>query len=242
MANFVIVHGGFGGGWEWAEVARELRVQGHEVHTPTLTGMGERWHLGPKVGLSVHVKDVMASLEFEDLHRVVLCGASYGGMPVTGAADQSAERIALLIYIDALVPKDGQSALDLFPATVGEMIRANADADGHGWVEVPEAILPPAGLIPEDKRARYVSRLRPQPVATFTEAVQLTDGIDTIPRAFIRCIVEGPEGAGDPIAPIAARAMAENWLYREVHAPHDPHLFDPGGTAELLHELAITCG
>jgi pimeloyl-ACP methyl ester carboxylesterase len=240
MANIVIVHGGFGGGWEWAEVARELRVQGHEVFTPTLTGMGERWHLGPKVGLTVHVKDVMAVLEFEDLHRVVLCGASYGGMPVTAAADQSAQRIALLIYIDALVPRDGQSAFDLIPAAVGEMIRANADAHGHGWVDVPEAVLPPAGLIPEDKRARYVARLRPQPMATFTEAVQLTDGIDTIPRAFVRCTVEGSESAGDPIAPIAARARAENWLYREVRAPHDPHLFDPGGTAELLHELAIT--
>jgi pimeloyl-ACP methyl ester carboxylesterase len=240
MATFVIVHGGFGGGWEWAEVARELRAQGHEVFTPTLTGMGERWHLGPEVGLSVHVKDVMAVLEFEDLHRVVLCAASYGGMPVTAAADQSAQRIALLTYIDALVPRDGQSALDLLPEAFGEMIRAKADAHGHGWVDVPESVLPPTGLIPEDKRARYVARLRPQPVATFTEPVQLTDTIDTIPRAFVRCTVEGLDIGGDPIAPIAARARAENWLYREVRAPHDPHLFDPCGTAELLHELSIT--
>ena len=86
MATFVIVHGGFGGGWEWTPVARALRVQGRMVFTPTLTGMGDRVHLGPDVGLATHVQDVVATVEFEDLDEVILCGASYGGMPVTGAA------------------------------------------------------------------------------------------------------------------------------------------------------------
>src|SRR6478735_11761016 len=77
MATFVIVHGGFGGGWKWTPVAQALRVRGHTVFTPTLTGMGERGHLGPDVGLATHVDDVVATLEFEDLHEVILCGASY---------------------------------------------------------------------------------------------------------------------------------------------------------------------
>ena len=118
MATFVIVHGGFGGGWEWTPVALKLRVQGHVVFTPTLTGMGERVHLGPDVGLATHVEDVVAMLEFEDLDEVILCGASYGGMPVTGAADRVADRIRLIAYVDALVPADGQSALDLLPRGV----------------------------------------------------------------------------------------------------------------------------
>jgi pimeloyl-ACP methyl ester carboxylesterase len=240
MATFVIVHGGFGGGWEWADVATKLRGRGHEVFTPTLTGMGERSHLGPRVGLSVHVQDVVAVLEFEDLHRVVLCGASYGGMPVTGAADRAADRIALVIYVDALVPEDGHCALDLLPEAVGEMTRASADMQGQGWLAVPESVLPPAGLIPEALRARYVARLRPQPVATLTEPLHLTGAIDALPRAFVRCTAGELEIGGDPIAPIAARARAENWLYRELAAPHDPHLFDPDGTAAILHELAST--
>ena len=100
MSIFVIVHGGFGGGWEWTPVAQLLRERGHSVFTPTLTGMGERSHLGPRVGLSTHIEDIVAVLEFEDLHNVVLCGASYGGMPITGAVDRASERIALLVYID----------------------------------------------------------------------------------------------------------------------------------------------
>ncbi|HVF11830.1 MAG TPA: alpha/beta fold hydrolase, partial [Actinomycetota bacterium] len=84
MAEFVIVHGGFGGGWEWTEVAKDLRSRGHEVYTPTLTGMGERSHLGPRIGLATHVEDVTSVMEYEDLRDVVLCGASYGGMAVTG--------------------------------------------------------------------------------------------------------------------------------------------------------------
>ncbi len=88
MATFVIVHGAFGGGWEWTPVAQALRQSGHEAYTPTLSGMGERSHLGPRVGLTTHVEDIVAVLEFEDLHNVVLCGASYGGMAVSAAAGQ----------------------------------------------------------------------------------------------------------------------------------------------------------
>ena len=238
MATFVIVHGGFGGGWEWTEVATELRTRGHLAFTPTLTGMGERSHLGPNVGLSTHVQDIVAVLEFEDLRDVVLCGASYGGMPVTGAADRAPDRVSLVIYIDALVPRDGQSGVDLLPAAFGDMVRAAADEHGYGWVDIPDAVLPPAGSIPEAKRAHYISRLGKQPVATFTESIFLSGEVERLPRAFVRCTMADLDIGGDPIEPMAARARAERWRYREFPAPHDPHLFDPRGTAEILHELA----
>ncbi|HEV2125945.1 MAG TPA: alpha/beta fold hydrolase [Chloroflexota bacterium] len=242
MANIVIVHGAFGGGWEWTPVARMLRARGHDVFTPTLTGMGERSHLGPAVGLSTHIEDVVAVLQFEDLREVVLCGASYGGMAVTGAADRVADRIALVIYIDALVPRDGQSGLDLLPESFGELVRSVADKHGHGWMPIPPVVLPPEGLIPEDERAHYVALLGPQPVATFTEPVRLTGAIDRLPRAFIRCTRSTLDVGGDPIAPMASLAQAEDWPYRELAAPHDPHLFDPLGTAAVLHSLAAKHG
>ena len=240
MATFVIVHGGFGGGWEWTPVALALRVQGHIVFTPTLTGMGERVHLGPDVGLATHVEDVVAMLEFEDLDEVILCGASYGGMPVTGAADRVADRIRLIAYVDALVPADGQSALDLLPEGFGDMVRAAADDLGHGWVSIPPALLPPEGLIAEKDRGRYVARLRDQPVATFTDPIHLTGAVDRVARAFVRCTAGDLDVGGDPIEAMAVRARTEGWLYRELSAPHDPHLFDPAGTAAVLHELAAT--
>lgn len=238
MATFVIVHGAFGGGWEWREVAVALRARGHAVFTPTLTGMGERWHLGPKVGLSTHVEDIVEVLKFEDLWAVVLCAASYGGMAATAAADRVPDRVSLVIYVDALIPHDGQSGLDLLPSAFGDAVRAQADPSGHGWVEIPDIVLPPVGLIPEQRRAHYVARLRPQPVATFTEPVVLTGAIERLPRAFVRCTAGAFAVSGDPIEPMAARARAEGWPYRELATPHDPHLFAPARTAALLDELA----
>jgi pimeloyl-ACP methyl ester carboxylesterase len=242
IASFLIVHGGWGGGWEWAGVARVLRGRGHDVFTPTLTGMGERSHLGHReVGLDTHVEDILGVLGFEDLHDVVLCGASYGGMPVTGAADRVPHKIGVVVYIDALVPEHGQSALDLAPAGFSDALRASADARGEGWrVPVPNAVLPATDCVSEENRARYLARLRNQPLRTLTDTIQLSGAIDTVPRAFIRCTgcTLADALGGDPIAPAAARARREGWLYREFAAPHDPQLTDPIGIAAVLHDLS----
>jgi pimeloyl-ACP methyl ester carboxylesterase len=235
MSTFVVVHGGFGGAWEWTPVARRLRARGHEVFTPTLTGMGERAHLAAAdVGLSTHVEDVVAAVETEDLDDVVLCGHSYGGLPVTGAADRLSKRIGLLIYIDALVPRDGQSALDVLPAWFAAEARATADERGR--VPMPAVLAPPRGWIDDAERTRYLRRMRPQPLGSFTEPVRLSGAVDRLPAAFVRCARAAPPG--DPIAAIAERARARGWMYRELAAPHDPQLLDPDGTAHVLHELA----
>jgi pimeloyl-ACP methyl ester carboxylesterase len=241
VATFVIVHGGWGGGWEWTAVAKALRNANHEVFTPTLTGMGERAHLSVNVGITTHVQDIVAVLQLEDLHDVVLCGHSYGGMPITGATDQVAERIGFVVYIDALVPLNGQSVLDLLPESLGDALLAAASEHGDGWrVPILPELLPPEGSIPEEERTRYVARLRDQPLATFTEPLHLTGALKHPPRAFLRCTGggSGDNHGEDPIAPFAARARAEGWLYRELAAAHDAHLIDPAGTAAVLHEMA----
>lgn len=235
MATFVIVHGGFGGAWEWSAVARRLRAQGHEVFAPTLTGMGERAHLAaPDVGVETHIEDVLGVLEMEDLRDVVLCAHSYGGVPASGAADRSPERLSLLVYIDALVPRDGQSAFDLLP----EWFRRQAQetVDSRGRVAMPTVLVPPKGWIDEPQHIAYVRRLRPQPLRSFSDPVRLTGAAEALPTAFIRCTREAPPG--DPIAAIAAQARARGWLYRELAVPHDPQLLDPDATAAVLDELA----
>jgi pimeloyl-ACP methyl ester carboxylesterase len=249
VSTFVIVHGAWGGGWEWSPVARLLRERGHVVVVPTLTGLGERAHLGrdSHVGLGTHIEDVVALLEFERLHDAVLCGASYGGMPVTGAADRAADKIRLVIYIDALVPRAQQSALDLLPEAFGEMVRAGVDEHGPRWrvpmpVDLFEALIP-TGSVTDAVRADYLSRVRDQPAATFLEPVQLTGAVDHVLRAFVRCTMGeiARELGGDPIEACAARARAAGWPYRELAAPHDPQIFNPAGTAALLEELAESC-
>ena len=164
MSTFVIVHGAWGGGWEWSPVARLLREHDHEVFTPTLTGMGERAHVGlhEEVSLATHVDDVVAVMEFENLLDVVLVGASYGGVPVTGAADRAADRIKLVVYVDALVPLGGQSALDLLPEAFGATVRSGIAEHGRRWrVPMPPELLAtllPAASLPDDVRARYLAQ------------------------------------------------------------------------------------
>ena len=111
MATFVLVHGAFHGGWYYSRVEADLAAAGHAVFTPTLTGLGERRHLARmSVNLSLHVEDVGALLRYEELVDVILCGHSYGGMVITGVAAAEGERIRTLVYLDAIVPGDGQSS------------------------------------------------------------------------------------------------------------------------------------
>jgi pimeloyl-ACP methyl ester carboxylesterase len=108
MATFVLVHGAWHGGWCYARVARLLRAAGHDVYTPTLTGVGERAHLAAlSMTLTTHVRDIVNVLEYENLSDVILCGHSYGGMVITGVAAAAGERIRTLFYLDAFLPEDG---------------------------------------------------------------------------------------------------------------------------------------
>jgi pimeloyl-ACP methyl ester carboxylesterase len=246
VATFVIVHGAWGGGWEWSSVAQLLRQRGHAVFTPTLTGMGDRSQMsrGDPIGLTTHIDDLVAVLEFEDLRGVVLCAASYGGMPVTGAADRAAERVKAVVYVDGLVPLDGQSAVDLLPEGFAALVHAGIEQHGDHWrVPMPPNLLDallPVGSLPDDVRRAYVARVRDHPARTFTEPVRLTGAVEQLARAYVRCTAAafGDDLGGDPIEACAARARAEGWVYRELAAPHDPQLFDPTGIADLLHDVA----
>jgi pimeloyl-ACP methyl ester carboxylesterase len=235
MPTLVIVHGAWGGGWEWTPVARMLREHGHDVFTPTLTGTGERAHLArADVSLSTHVQDLVALLEMERLHEVVLCAHSSAAFAATAAADVTPARVALLVYVDGLVPQDGQCLLDALPDWFAEEVR------GRTSVAMPARLRPPQGWVPDADLAAYVRRLRDQPAATFTERVRLTGAAERLPRAYVRCTqstLQRDTGT-DPVAPHAERARAEHWLYRDLPAPHDPQLLDPVGTASVLHELA----
>ena len=112
---YVIVHGAWGGGWGFKKVDSLLTSKGFIVYRPTLTGQGERVHLAtPDVGLSTHIKDVVNTILYEDLHNVILVGHSYGGMVITGVADSLPGRITKLIYIDAFIPENGESVLKIW--------------------------------------------------------------------------------------------------------------------------------
>lgn len=223
MASFVIVHGGFGGGWEWRAVEECLREQGHDVTRPTLSGLGERSRVAADADLDTHIEDVVQHLYFERLADVVLVGQSYGGMVVTGVADRVPESIAALVYVDAFVPRDGESLFDLVPPEMAAFFRGSA-VDG--------AVPPPSGA-PAGYPDWYIERGRPHPLACFDQAIALTNDAQTIPTTYIKCT-----RSDIPLDSSVARAREAGWTMREIDTHHDAQIADPGGLAELLSAAA----
>jgi pimeloyl-ACP methyl ester carboxylesterase len=235
MATYVLVHGGWHGSWCWRKVTPLLRDAGHEVFTPTLTGLGERAHLaGPEVGLATHVQDVANVLEYEDLVDVLLVGHSYGGMVITGVADRAPERVARLVYLDAFVPEDGRSLLDLLLPERRDMFLEQARTAGEGWrVPAPQPEI--WGVTEEADLAWVRPRIGPQPLATFTEPLRLTSP-STPPRIYIACT---PSPTAASFRPFAERARADPaWRYHELPTGHDAMVTMPDALARLLLDAA----
>jgi pimeloyl-ACP methyl ester carboxylesterase len=236
MATFVIVHGAWSGAHAWRWVRPLLRAAGHDVVTPSLTGLGERAHLvTPTTDLDTHITDVTAVLHFEDLRDVVLVGHSYGGMVITGVADRAPERIGLLVYLDADVPRDGESELDLVPAEERAGYEESARTRGDGWKVPPPFPDPlPPGLPPEVVWA--VSRMVPQPLATFAQPLHLEHEEPDLPRTFVLC-TEGKEGEAEP--PYLARVRADPaWQLIELAATHTAHVTAPEKLSATLQDIA----
>jgi len=234
--SFVLVHGGGHGGWCWQRVAPLLRAAGHEVHTPTLTGLGERAHLlTPEVSLETHVADVANVLAYEDLTDVVLVGHSYGGMVITGVADRAPERVGQLVYLDAAIPRDGECLADGSP---GVRKFAEADmrlVDGVFLVLWPGPIARAIyGVTDPADLAWMEPKLTPQPYRTFTDPLVLRNPavVAAIPRTIINCpgtlAVRPPE-------------MLDRWFEAErvwqIDTGHDTMITAPEATAELLLRL-----
>jgi pimeloyl-ACP methyl ester carboxylesterase len=170
MATFVLIPGGWRGGWTFAGFVARLRQAGHEAHAVTLSGLDEAPHQAASgINLDTHIADVVDVLAMEDLSEVILCAHSYGGMVATGVADRASERIAALVYLDAFAPEDGQSWWDL----AGDFFRGLAiERARHDGLTV----LPPDGPDP---------RRRPHPLGTFVQALRLAKPAPSVPRIFV---------------------------------------------------------
>lgn len=215
MTTFVLVHGAWGGSYGFRAVRRILQAEGHEVTTPSLTGIGERVHLaGPLVGLRAHVHDVVNHVLYEDLNDIVLLGYSYGGMVITGCLDHIGDRIGDLVYLDAFVPADGQSAADLIGLPGPDIELGMASA-------LPAAAREFAS--PADTEWNNARRV-PQPVATLTERVSVAVPLEQQPfgLTFIRATESDPSDVGEAAFTAAAAHArdSDRWTYHEVATNH----------------------
>jgi pimeloyl-ACP methyl ester carboxylesterase len=215
MATFVLVHGGWHGGWCWRKVTPLLQEAGHTVYTPTLTGLGERSHLANReIGLVTHIHDLIQVVEFEDLSDLILVGHSYSGMVITGAAERLASRIKRLVYLDAFVPADNQAVFDILPP-LKEAFEQSAQTNGEGW-QVPPFPLERWGITDPTDVAWVSARVRPQSLLTFTEKVYLVSPeAKNLPRSYIRC-TQFPSFENT-----ANQAKAAGWDYHEINSGHD---------------------
>lgn len=232
-ATFVLVHGAWHGGWCWKKLTPLLRAAGHDVFTPTLTGVGKRAHLlSPQIGLETHIADVSALLEYEDLRNVLLVGHSYGGMVITGVAEVAAPRLSHLLFLDAFVPQNGQALLDTLPDH-GASVRKIAEESGDGWkVPIGKATF---GVTDEADVEWIASRLTPQPLRTFEEPVRLTNPAAlALPRSYILCRKDEPTLFDSH----AQRVKSEGWGYYELLTGHDAMITVPEGLARILLEIA----
>jgi pimeloyl-ACP methyl ester carboxylesterase len=204
MASIVMVAAAWHGGWALTRIAQRLRAQGHELFTPTLTGLGDRSHLAhTTINLDTHIEDVANLVQMERLNDVVLCAHSYAGMVITGVADRLADRIASLLYIDAFVPRDGDSWWDLCGDRYRQLAIERSKADGIG-------VVPPSHLDP---------RCAPHPMASFLQAIRLTGRWQQVrEKAFIYAS-EWPE---TPFTSTYERLKADPaWTVASLPTRHD---------------------
>src|SRR6266508_5211037 len=189
MATFVLVHGGWHGGWCWQKVIPFLEAAGHEVYAPTLTGLAERAaDLSPDIGLDTHIQDVVGLLQEKNLHGVILVGHSYGGLVITGVVDAVPGRIAHLFYVDTFVPRDGESMVDVSPLVIRLLLRKQTLGDG--WRVPSQGTY---GVTTEPDRSWVLSKVTPQPLKTLEQPLHLKNPaiVSAIPRTHIECTSGG---------------------------------------------------
>jgi pimeloyl-ACP methyl ester carboxylesterase len=220
----VVAHGAWSSGWAWKKMHPLMTARGHRLLTPSYTGLGERAHLAnPDINLDTHITDVVNVLVYEDLRDIVLIGHSYGGVVATGVADRARDRIRRLIYLDAFVPNDGQSFLEL--TGQGQQVRAAAV---DGWRVPPN---PPPPDTPKEDLPWIAERRMHHPIKTLEQKFALTKGPLTLERDYVLCT------RSEAFRPYAQRAKAAGWPVHELDSSHNPHITVPRPLADLLERI-----
>lgn len=242
--TFVLVHGAWHGGWCWRDVAAALRARGATVFTPTLTGLGEKRHLRSAYrGLDTFITDISSVIETEELRDIILVGHSFGGMVITGVADRMPGRIKRLVYLDAVVPNDGESLISSAPghdekmmARVRGALSATA-ADGE-WMAAPSADMLGLHLATPELRDWDLRNMCEHPFSSFVEPLPLAHGRPQIPSTYIVC--DNPPMPGTAFVAhhkdVVAGAYGPQWTARRIATGHMAMVTALEETVALLAE------
>ncbi|MNI06540.1 Pyrethroid hydrolase [compost metagenome] len=212
-STYVIVHGAWGGAWQFKNTAVELAKKGNVVYRPTLTGLGECYHLADtSIRLQTHVNDVVNTILFEDLHDIILVGHSYGGMVITAVADSLPDRIRKLVYLDAILPEDQQSVINLMGKSTAANGLLKLEKDGYifpFWV----------------KDVKKLPRDVPHPLKTMTEKINLKNPKRLkIPSTYILTYTDGTAIEEDDFYPFYKKAKTMGFKTIEFVGDHNPQI------------------
>jgi pimeloyl-ACP methyl ester carboxylesterase len=230
--TFVLVHGAWHGGWCWRRVSDLLEQKGHKVLAPTMTGLGERSHLlDPKVNLATHITDIVNVIKWEGLKDVVLVGHSYGGMIISGVAEQAQDAIGSIVFLDAFVPETGDSLAAKASQPVREAIAALAPKGEIAMKPVPASVF----RVNEQDRAWVDGKCTPHPLATLTDKITLTGAREKIAKkAYVRA-------KGYPSVPFDGQLERLKsdpaWRVYELPCGHDAMVDMPDRLAEIVVEV-----
>ena len=230
--TYVLVHGAWHGGWVWRDVSNLLASYGHNVTSPTLTGLGERSHLAfDGVGLDTHVNDIVQHIQMENLTEIVLLGWSYGGMVITGVISRIPERISSVVYLDAFIPKDGKALVDYANAQIAAILELQET--GEFLLPLPQNAYQDRWNI-SDKEVldSAVPRLTPQPIETFVQPVAAPLGL---PEGINYTYLKLSGDQLEPFMPFYKKALADPVF--ETEKFEDGHMImmtDPDKLVEFL--------
>ena len=231
-ATFILVHGAWHGGWCWKKVSPLLEASGHQVYTPTLTGLGERSHLLAKeIDLEMHIQDIVSMLEYENLTEVILVGHSYGGMVITGVADKERKRLNHVVYLDAFLPENEKSLQDYVSISFEEI----AKSKGNGW-QVPLLGGSVEGLgIKEQADIDWMTaRIGPQPLKTLTQPLHLSNPIDTsVKKTYIQLTDNRPH-FNDSLNRARRQGLQ---IYSLLSGGHDAMVTQPVALTKIFNSL-----
>jgi pimeloyl-ACP methyl ester carboxylesterase len=240
MSTYLLVHGAWHSGQAWERVVPLLKSAGHQVFAPSLTGYGDKAHLlSAEVGLDTHVDDIVRLITEQDLTEVILVGHSYAGLVISSVANEVPDRIAELVYLDAMVPEHGETGVDVMPIT--QMLIDLTLKSESGWRVPPLPEMPPPmglfGVTDPADVAWLRGMLSDQPVRCLQQPVRLDNpAAAKVPRTHIHCVGPGPEGTTRrPVPAIQPNGSpAQVW---ELETGHDCMITMPVELSELLLKL-----
>jgi pimeloyl-ACP methyl ester carboxylesterase len=228
--TFVLVHGAWHGGWCWRAVADILASLGHQVFTPTLTGLGERSHLmSHAITLDTHIDDIVSLFERERLSDVILCAHSYGGWPVSGALEYISSQVSAIVFLDAHVPEDGERGV------TKSHHRQKIETAMNAGIPYTEPPLACEFWVKPENRAYVQSKMTGQPVGVSQQPIRLTGARERIAnKMYIRADGFPSKTFNDYRDTVRGRG----WETESVPCGHDVMIDEPELLTEILLRVA----